>query len=232
MTSHNACNALAALFDLDGVLIDSETTYTEIWEDIDRRFPTGIANFALRIKGTTLPDILSTYYPDLEMRSEVVELLKKSEDDMAYPLFDGVIDFLDELKANDIPAAIVTSSNARKMERLFASLPGFRDYFDAVITDADVTHSKPHPEGYLSAAGRLGRNPGRHCFVFEDSLAGLAAGNAAGASVIALSTTNPADMLAGRAHRVIGSFREFSVSEMSDMAARAACVINRTGSMI
>ncbi len=49
----------AALFDLDGVLVDTETGYTQLWSEIDRHFPTGIPNFALHIKGNTLERILS-----------------------------------------------------------------------------------------------------------------------------------------------------------------------------
>ena len=58
------------LFDLDGVLIDSESEYTQIWEEIDRHFPTGIENFAIRIKGQTLPEILNANFsPETHSKS-------------------------------------------------------------------------------------------------------------------------------------------------------------------
>lgn len=194
-----------ALFDLDGVLIDSETEYTRIWSEIDRAIPTGIENFALRIKGTTLPDILATYYPTAELREQVRAILRTREEQMVYRLMPGVSSFLDLLDASGIPAAIVTSSSRAKMERLYSQLPDFRSRFRAVITSEDVSHSKPHPEGYLKAARRLGVDP-QLCLVFEDSIAGARAGRAAGARVVALATTLPAYTIAPEGDFCISGF--------------------------
>lgn len=183
----------AALFDLDGVLIDTEPVYTEIWSNIERHFPTGIDNFAQRIKGTTLPDILNQYFRK-EDHTAIISMLTEAEDNMEYPLFAGTVPFLKKLKEAQIPAAIVTSSNDIKMRRLFAMYPGFNEFFDAIITDSHVKRSKPDPEGYLLAASKLGVEPA-DCVVFEDSFNGLKAGVAAGASVVAIATTNSADSL-------------------------------------
>lgn len=203
----------AALFDLDGVIIDTEPVYTRIWSDIERRFPTGVDDFANKIKGTTLPDILSRYYPDKAMQECVKEALYEAEENMEYPLFDGVSDFLKDLKDAGVPAAIVTSSGDIKMERLFGIYPGLRFFFDAVVTDSMVKTGKPAPDCYLTAAESLRVLPG-NCFVFEDSFNGLRAGRAAGAKVIALATTNTPDSLAPLAERVIDSFTGFKVSDM------------------
>lgn len=203
----------AALFDLDGVLVDTETIYTEFWSEMDRLFPTGTPNFAHVIKGSTLPSILSNYFPSEADRAKVVELLKEQEENMRYVIFDGVIDFLEDLKRHNIPAAIVTSSGDKKMTRLFATNPGFRDYFATVITDSDVKRSKPDPEGYLLGASRLGCGPER-AYVFEDSYAGVEAGRRAGANVIALATTNPRETLIEKADAVIDTFVGFSVADM------------------
>lgn len=183
----------AALFDLDGVLIDTEPVYTEIWSNIERHFPTGIDNFAQRIKGTTLPDILNQYFRK-EDHAAIISMLTEAEDNMEYPLFAGTVPFLKKLREAQIPAAIVTSSNDIKMRRLFAMYPGFNEFFDAIITDSHVKRSKPDPEGYLLAASKLGVEPA-DCVVFEDSFNGLKAGVAAGASVVAIATTNSADSL-------------------------------------
>lgn len=190
----------AALFDLDGVLIDTEPVYTEIWSDIERHFPTGIDNFAQIIKGTTLPNILNQYFRH-EDHTAIVNMLTEAEDNMEYPLFSGTIPFLKKLKEAGIPAAIVTSSNDIKMRRLFDMYPGFNEYFDAIITDSHVKRSKPDPEGYLLAASKLGVSPA-DCIVFEDSFNGLKAGLAAGASVVAIATTNPASTLSQYTTRI------------------------------
>ena len=199
----------AALFDLDGVIVDTESIYTDFWDDIDRRYPTGVDNFARVIKGNTLARILDTYF-DENLRDEILVLLKEQEESMRYRLFDGVSDFLDRLIENDIPKAIVTSSNDRKMSKLFSQIPELRPKFDAIITDAMVERSKPDPQGYLIAAEKLGVNPS-DCVVFEDSFAGLEAGRRAGAYVVALATTNPRESLYEKADEVIDSFIGYDI---------------------
>lgn len=211
-TKHNS-RPCAALFDLDGVLVDTETIYSEFWSDMDRRYPTGVENFASVIKGSTLPRIYADYFPDPRVQVEITALLTAHEQNMPYRLFDGVADFLDALAARGIAAAIVTSSGARKMDHLFRVIPGLRERFAAVLTDADVSRSKPDPEGYLLAAARLGRR-GSECYVFEDSFAGLEAGRRAGARVIALATTNPRSSLTEKADAVIDTFVGFTVDAM------------------
>lgn len=206
----------AALFDLDGVLIDTEPVYTGIWRNIEKTFPTGIENFALKIKGTTLEQILDRYFPDAEVRSGVCRMLDESERDMDYPIFEGVMDFLEELAANGIPSVIVTSSNDAKMSRLAAREPRFRSYFSAVITDSCVTHSKPHPEPYLTGAAAAGVDAA-DCIVFEDSFAGMEAGRAAGAAVVGVATTNPRESIVGKAHAIIDGFGGLTVSSLLEM---------------
>lgn len=210
MTKHK----VAALFDLDGVLVDSEPGYTAIWDHIVSIYPTGIENFALKIKGNTLSNILATYFPDEEMQRNVVRMIKEGEDTLPLPLFDGVQDFLFELRKAGIPAAIVTSSGDEKMERLFSIHPELRDFFDVVVTDSWVTRGKPDPECYLKAAEALGVEP-ENCYVFEDSYNGLKSGRAAGSHVIALATSNPRESLIELSDSVIDSFREFSVEDMA-----------------
>lgn len=206
----------AALFDLDGVLIDSETTYTGIWSRIESAHPTGIENFAQKIKGSTLPQILSKYFPEPEIQADVVRMLNADEQAMPFPIYDGVTDFLKSLRDAGIPAAIVTSSNGIKMTRLYEMHPGFRELFDTIITADDITRSKPDPECYITAAARLGANPA-DAVVFEDSFNGLRAGRAAGAHVVALSTANPAESLREYADTVIPSFKGLTAQSLKEL---------------
>lgn len=209
-------NGYGALFDLDGVLIDTEPIYTEIWEDIDAHYPSGIPGFALKIKGTTLSDILARYYPDPEVCAGVENLLREHEENMSYPLISGVEPFLQMLQENNIPAAIVTSSNDKKMAGLFRSVPRLKDYFRVIVTDGMVTHSKPHPEPYLKGAALLNLSPNR-CVVFEDSYNGLRSGRAAGCKVVALATSNPAETLVELSDRVINDFTGYSITQMLEL---------------
>ncbi|MDE6741928.1 MAG: HAD family phosphatase [Muribaculaceae bacterium] len=186
-----ANNDIGCLFDLDGVLVDSERIYTKIWEAIEKQWPTGIDNFAYKIKGTTLEDILERYFPE-EVREDVTKELIRLEGMMIYGPLPGATEFLDTLKDIGIPIALVTSSNELKMDHLWHDMPGFKDKFDVIITGDEVSNSKPDPEGYLAAAAALGVYPTR-CAVFEDSLQGVKAGRAAGAFVIGIAGTLKAE---------------------------------------
>lgn len=190
----NNTRDIGCLFDLDGVLIDSERLYTKIWEAIEQRWPTGIDNFAYKIKGTTLEDILDRYFPDPQVRADVVKELYRLEGMMVYEPLPGAVEFIDRLRKRGISVALVTSSNALKMEHLWIDMPGFKDMFDVIITGDEVSNSKPDPEGYLKAAHSLGLDP-RRCVVFEDSLQGVKAGKAAGAFVVGVEgTLRPEDI--------------------------------------
>lgn len=185
----------AALFDLDGVLIDSETLYTEFWNKVGKSHHLPSPTFAYDIKGTTLNDILTTYFPQPEIRSDVDRMLHEFENEIVYPVFPGALEFVDLLRRKGLKTVIVTSSDEKKMEFLFRQHPEFASHFDAIVTAADVTKSKPDPEPYLIGALKAGVAPAE-CLVFEDSFQGLEAGRRAGCKVIGLTTTNQADDVA------------------------------------
>lgn len=195
---------------MDGVLVDTEGIYTEFWSDMDRRFPTGVAGFAQVIKGSTLTNILDTYFPDKSVQDRIVDMLKQHERDMRYRLFDGVAELLVALRQRGLRMAIVTSSNRAKMKHLFAQLPELEKAMDIVITDEDISRSKPDPEGYLLAAERLGI-PAEECYIFEDSLNGLRAARAAGGVVVGVATTNP--------RKVVEEMSDITVDTLADFSA-------------
>lgn len=194
----------AALFDLDGVLIDSETLYTRFWENVGKVHHLPSPTFAYDIKGTTLTDILTTHFSDPEVRKDVDRLLHEFENEIVYPVFPGALEFVDILRAKGLKTVIVTSSDTKKMDFLFAQHPGFATHFDAIVTACDVTRSKPDPEPYITGAYKAGVQPGE-CIVFEDSFQGLESGRRAGCRVIGLSTTNSAEAIAMKADLVTPS---------------------------
>lgn len=204
-------NFEAALFDLDGVLIDTESKYTQFWDAIGRKFgfcPT----FAWDIKGSTLPTILATFFPE-EEHEELENAIHRYEDEMIFELFEGVNAFLDALKDSHIPMAIVTSSDNKKMVSLEKQLPELTSKMDVVINGSMVTNSKPHPEGYLTAARKLGKNPSQ-CIVFEDSMQGLEAGRRAGCKVVGLATTNSPDKIAPLCDITITSWNDITPEKL------------------
>lgn len=204
---------IGVLFDLDGVLIDSESLYTEFWSNIDRVYPTGIDNFAYKIKGNNLGRILSTYYPDSKIQKEIVDLINQFEEQIQYKIFPGVIEFLTELKNRSIPTALVTSSDKEKMKKLYLQHPDFKNFFNVIITGDMVSKSKPNPECFIKGATLLGINP-QNCYVFEDSPSGIRAGLDSGAKVIALATTLLRQDINKDVQAIIDSFIDFDVEKM------------------
>ena len=189
------------LFDLDGVLIDTEGIYTQFWQAVDKRFPTGVKNFAQVIKGSNLHNILHTYFPSPEMREQVNALLNDFQRDMRYEYFPGTITLLDELKRRNIPLCIVTSSDPDKMRELYRQKPEFSSYFQAIVTGDMVSEPKPSPECFLLGAKHIGVDI-EECVVIEDSINGLKAGLASGARVIGLSTTCSRDAIEPYCHLI------------------------------
>lgn len=200
-----------ALFDLDGVLIDSESLYTIFWDDMEHRFPTGDPDYAYNIKGKTLVSIL-TNYPE-EQRCEVVKALHEFEQSMVYPVMPGVYELLGKLRAAGAAMAIVTSSDKVKMGYLYRQQPRFAELFDLIIDASMVTRSKPDPQGYLLAAEKLGLDP-KDCLVFEDSMQGLQAARASGARVIGMATTFPAERVAPHADVVLTTFEGVELNDL------------------
>ncbi len=185
----------AALFDLDGVIIDTEGQYYRFWDSIGKEFFPEIRDFANRIKGNTLTAILTHYFDGKEtLAEEVKQRLLAFEDAMTYTIFPGVEEFLSKIHAAGIPCAIVTSSNRDKMASLTKQLPALPQLFDRIFTAEDAGRGKPFPDCYCNAAEHMGTIP-EECVVFEDSVNGLMAGHDSGAFVVGLTTTNPRDIV-------------------------------------
>lgn len=182
------------LFDLDGVIIDSEKKYSEVWSHINDLYPTGFEDLATRIKGTTLGDILDEYYPDAGLRVKVEEMLWELESQMVYDFCDGAEMLLRSLVDAGIRMALVTSSNEVKLAHLWEQKPWLKECFDVVVNGDMVKRGKPDPECYLLAASHLGVHPS-DCIVVEDSLQGVRAGRAAGCRVVGVVGTVAADCL-------------------------------------
>ncbi|MDR2389146.1 MAG: HAD family phosphatase [Tannerellaceae bacterium] len=207
-----------ALFDFDGVIVDTEPIYDVFWNEANIRYHMGIDNFADVIKGTTLPDIVEKYfadYPDDEVRKLINESTEY-ESNMPLPAMPGSIEFLHLLKTNGIPMGLVTSSDMAKIERAI-SLHKLEGMFNTIVTSDRITRGKPDPMCYLLAASDLGLSPA-DCLVFEDSFNGIRAAKAANMRVIGLSTTNSAETLKDMVHRVIPDFRHITIQQYLEWA--------------
>ena len=199
--------SIGVLFDLDGVLIDSESEYTKVWSEVNRRFPSHYPDLAHRIKGMTLDNIIATHYAAAGLGDSVRATLHELEAQMSYKWLPGAKEFVEWLIAMDIPRALVTSSDNKKMEHLREEIPELEGMMTELVTADRITRSKPDPEGYILAANLLGADP-KNCVVFEDSLQGVKAGRASGAYVTGIAGTLPASVIEPYCDMVVNNFEE------------------------
>lgn len=210
---------MIALFDFDGVIVDTESQYTVFWDRMGAEY-LGIEDFGRRIKGQTLVQIFDGHFSGmLKEQEEVVARLNEYEAAMSYDFLPGVVDFLHELKEAGVPTAIVTSSNQPKMEQVYRAHPQLDEMVDAILTSEDFSRSKPDPECFLKGMEILGGTP-EETVVFEDSFHGLAAGRAAGAYVVGLATTNSREDIVPLCDMVISDFTNISLSSLKQVKSK------------
>ena len=200
------------LWDLDGVLLDSEGKYSIFWARMEEEHPTGIDNLASYIKGFHLNRIMS-YFESEEVRQRILDELLAFERDMVYEFFPGAIELVKQLRAAGIPMAIVTSSDRKKMQSLYSQHPEFPTLFDHIITGDMVTKAKPDPDCYLMGAKLLGIDI-KDCIVVEDSRNGLIAGRESGARVIGIATTLSREAVNELSDMTLDSIGQLSVEQM------------------
>ena len=200
-------NIKAALFDLDGVVFDTEPQYSVFWGAQCREFHPEHPGLEHEIKGQTLVQIYDAWFSGelAEKQPLITERLNKFEQQMDYIYVPGFEEYISQLRGKGVKTAVVTSSNQPKMEAVCQSHPEFRSMFDAILTSEDFERSKPDPDCYLKAAERFGVEP-KDCVVFEDSFNGLKSGRAAGMYVVGLSTTNPAEAIRPYCDEVIANY--------------------------
>lgn len=207
---------VAALFDFDGVVMDTETQYSVFWNEQGIKY-LGEEDFGRKIKGQTLAQIYAKHFEGMnEVQQQIIKDLDDFERNMTYEYLPGVEDFISDLHANGVKIALVTSSNEMKMAHVYRVHPELKDIFDKILTAEYFTRSKPDPECFLLGMEMFGAEP-QNSFVFEDSFHGLQAGRDSGAMVIGLATTNPREAIASKADYVIDDFAGMSYRKMMEL---------------
>jgi mannitol-1-/sugar-/sorbitol-6-phosphatase len=177
--------AAALLFDMDGVLIDSTPAVARVWKGWALEHGFNPEEVVARAHGRPSLTTVREYLPHADAEKENREVERREMEDLAgVVLLPGALDLLTSLPANRW--TIVTSST-RPLARVRLKAAGL-PLPPKLITSTDITNGKPHPEPYLKAAALLGF-PASECIVFEDVPAGVQAGKAAGAKVVAFRTT-------------------------------------------
>lgn len=197
----------AALFDLDGVVFDTEPQYSIFWGGQFRRYYPEHPGMEQLIKGMTLVEIYEKYFQNKGIQDRITRELDEFEQTMDFVYVKGFENYVKSLRDRGVKTAVVTSSNMAKMENVYRKRPEFKTYFDAILTSEDFAESKPSPDCYQRAAQRFGLTKDE-CVVFEDSFNGLKSGRTAGMYVVGLATTNSPESIATFADRVIKEYGE------------------------
>ena len=185
----------ALIFDMDGVLIDSNAVHRRAWEEYNRRHGVETTEaMQQRMYGKRNDQIVRDFLGEHLSDSEVFAHGAAKEAlyrEMMRPLIrralvPGVIEFIS--RHRNLALAVATNAEPANLDFVLDEA-GLRPFFSVLVTGHEVTNPKPHPEIYLRAAGLLGVAPAS-CIVFEDSYAGVQAGLAAGMRVVGVSTTH------------------------------------------
>lgn len=218
-------HARGVIFDLDGVLIDSFDLHQEALVALTEEL--GVAapkEFHKRRFGTRTVDTLRELLGNGPSLAELQRLVLRKEAifrDLARGHLTsppGALELLRSLGKSGFQLAIGSSTVPDNVTAVLAELD-LESVFEAVVTAADVGQGKPAPDIFMLAAAKLGLSPSR-CVVVEDAVAGVEAGKRARCSVIAVTTSHPAEHL-WQADRVVESMEELSPSDFDALIAAA-----------
>lgn len=197
----------AVIFDMDGVIVDSEPWHEHAFREIFHELGYGETHgmdfraYIGRSDRALWQDFIGKHNPPHPIeellaakQNRLISILRREQ-----PIFEGLPDLVERLAAR-YPLAVASGSNHPVIDEVLA-MRGLRRFFPVVVSTQDVGKSKPAPDVFLEAARRLGVRPAA-CCVIEDSAAGVAAARAAGMEVIALTHSLSRQELAGAGHVV------------------------------
>ena len=219
---------LGAIFDWDGVVVDSSRLHVLSWQDLAQEvgcsIPPEISIGALGLKTEAVITELLKWTQDptevtrLTFRKEALFRERAKRDGIdSQP---GVLDFLRGLKKRFIPCAVGSSAPRLNVEAGMEALKT-KGVFAAIVSGDDVTRGKPAPDIFLKAAERIGLPP-EECVVFEDAPAGVEAARSAGMRVVGVLTTHdPHDLR--RADLLVEEFNAITVRDFVTWAKAARC---------
>ncbi|WP_313348172.1 HAD family phosphatase [Stenotrophomonas sp.] len=200
----------AVIFDMDGLMIDSERVSLACWSQAAQELSLPFTDdFWLGMVGLGDRDCEQRLLQHIDA-AQVAALFARCHDlyeartQQGLPLRPGIMAILQLLQAHAIPRAVATSTRQPRASRKLAAT-GLLPFFDVVVTSSDVAHPKPAPDIYLLAAQKLGKDPAR-CLALEDSPAGIRAAVSAGMTAIQVpDLVHPDEALRALGHRIVAS---------------------------
>lgn len=184
-----------AIFDMDGLLFDTETVYQRGWTIIADEFGvTRKPELGKACCGTTgdlTERLVHEYHPTVDAKAYIRRVIEYVHDEAekSLPVMEGAREILAYFHEHGVRIATASSSTVAQIEKNL-SQSGLRDYFDAVVGGDLVTHGKPAPDIFLLAAECIGVPPA-DCYVFEDGYNGLRGAAAAGCAPVMIPDTMP-----------------------------------------
>ncbi|MCR4696689.1 MAG: HAD family phosphatase [Lachnospiraceae bacterium] len=205
----------AVIFDMDGVIFDSERIIIELWEEfgeknnIPHMHDVTIRCVGLNDKATE--EVFKEVYGDDYDYRRFQKIISKQYHEMAdggkLPMMIGVREILDYLKDNGYKIALASSTRTEVVTNQLKAA-NIYEYFDKVVCGDTVTHSKPHPEIFLKAADQLGVDITK-VYIIEDSFNGIRAAHAAGAMPIMVpDMIEPDDEMRENAFKILNNLLE------------------------
>ncbi len=222
MTQSNTRQHFAVIFDMDGVIVDSNPAHKIALKAFCKQHGYDLSDQEMiaKIYGRTNKDWIANLFRDnltweeqRKFAAEKEQLFREIYEKDIKPV-NGLIPFLNDLKNNSVPRAIATSAPRSNVDFTIEKT-GIESFFDIILDESHVTVGKPEPEVYLKTAEALDFDPS-NCIVIEDSLSGVEAAKRAGCKVIAITTTHTADEFDG-VDLVIDDFTNLSVTQLSDL---------------
>lgn len=216
-------NLKAAIFDLDGTLVDSMDVWSKIDEEYLKSFGLEVPdNLQKEITHLTLTETAKYFKEKFNIKDNINSIIDKWNSMAFYHysnnigLKEGALDYLKYLKENNIKIALATSNSVPLLE---ASLKnnGIYEYFDVISTSEEVKKSKSHPDIYLLSAKKLNVDP-KNCIVFEDIPLAVKGAKLAGMTVYAVydkSSEDSKEELMALADKYIYDFNELIQQKVS-----------------
>lgn len=218
----------AAIFDFDGVIVDTEWHHEVCWQAVAKERKQGVTHeqyvsgFGVKNERFIREILAWTKDP-----SEIEAVSKRKEQlfqehiaQETVSLIPGVDGLLQTLHEARVPCAIASSSILKNIELLLKNSP-IRGYFSFIVSGENVREGKPNPECFLQAANGLKIAP-EQCVVFEDALLGVEAAKRAGCKAVAITTTFDRSQFEGlsyKADKIIDTFSELNLNEIESWFA-------------